>query len=86
MRCMICLFFFLFVFCFFFQAEDGIRDRLVTGVQTCALPILLPESRRSVANFSTGGGALVYVAPVPRTSNGVQPSRPSDGPPESSIP
>ena len=29
------------VFCvFFFQAEDGIRDDLVTGVQTCALPIL----------------------------------------------
>src|SRR5229473_4538701 len=30
---------------FFFQAEDGIRDKLVTGVQTCALPIsavLLP--------------------------------------------
>src|SRR5699024_11564424 len=27
---------------FFFQAEDGIRDRNVTGVQTCALPIL-PE-------------------------------------------
>src|SRR5699024_11842666 len=26
-------------FCFFFQAEDGIRDRNVTGVQTCALPI-----------------------------------------------
>src|SRR2546425_1313268 len=27
-------------FCFFFfQAEDGIRDKLVTGVQTCALPI-----------------------------------------------
>ena len=24
---------------FFFQAEDGIRARLVTGVQTCALPI-----------------------------------------------
>src|SRR2546425_1562935 len=34
---------------FFFQAEDGIRDKLVTGVQTCALPIstelqLLPPS------------------------------------------
>src|SRR5260364_465562 len=30
----------LFSFCcFFFQAEDGIRDDLVTGVQTCALPI-----------------------------------------------
>src|SRR5205823_2207791 len=27
------------IFCFFFQAEDGIRDELVTGVQTCALPI-----------------------------------------------
>src|SRR5687768_17926787 len=27
------------VFCFFFQAEDGIRDVAVTGVQTCALPI-----------------------------------------------
>src|SRR5205823_13465329 len=26
---------------FFFQAEDGIRDKLVTGVQTCALPIWL---------------------------------------------
>src|SRR5437867_11953138 len=26
-------------FFFFFQAEDGIRDRTVTGVQTCALPI-----------------------------------------------
>src|SRR5699024_11885235 len=28
-------------FFFFFQAEDGIRDRNVTGVQTCALPIWL---------------------------------------------
>src|SRR5207248_4240395 len=29
----------LYLFFFFFQAEDGIRDRTVTGVQTCALPI-----------------------------------------------
>src|SRR3989475_10563342 len=29
----------LFAFIFFFQAEDGIRDLTVTGVQTCALPI-----------------------------------------------
>src|SRR5207249_5340955 len=29
----------LFCMFFFFQAEDGIRDRNVTGVQTCALPI-----------------------------------------------
>src|SRR5699024_11225358 len=34
---------FLF-FLFFFQAEDGIRDRNVTGVQTCALPILFSIS------------------------------------------
>src|SRR5437667_4905534 len=31
--------FFFSFFVFFFQAEDGIRDRDVTGVQTCALPI-----------------------------------------------
>src|SRR5258708_21692993 len=30
---------------FFFQAEDGIRDDLVTGVQTCALPISIDSSR-----------------------------------------
>src|SRR5215204_6943126 len=28
---------------FFFQAEDGIRDHCVTGVQTCALPILAED-------------------------------------------
>src|SRR6266508_5725485 len=31
----------VFLFFFFFQAEDGIRDGHVTGVQTCALPILV---------------------------------------------
>src|SRR5690349_24812622 len=31
----------LFEYSFFFQAEDGIRDLYVTGVQTCALPIWL---------------------------------------------
>src|SRR5699024_12048488 len=38
---------------FFFQAEDGIRDRIVTGVQTCALPIFT-ESRiadHEIANW-----------------------------------
>src|SRR5699024_11668202 len=40
MFCVCFLFlFFIFFFFFFFQAEDGIRDRNVTGVQTCALPI-----------------------------------------------
>src|SRR5687767_15356716 len=50
---MLFIFFFLFFFfwlCFFFfffffQAEDGIRDKLVTGVQTCALPIYLAVDR-----------------------------------------
>src|SRR5436190_6925022 len=36
-------------FFFFFQAEDGIRDHCVTGVQTCALPILDPEGVNSNA-------------------------------------
>src|SRR5690554_3237274 len=36
---MICIISVLFFFFFFFQAEDGIRDADVTGVQTCALPI-----------------------------------------------
>src|SRR2546425_5218143 len=34
----------VFYLFFFFQAEDGIRDKLVTGVQTCALPILVENS------------------------------------------
>src|SRR5258708_21887884 len=33
------------LFFFFFQAEDGIRDDLVTGVQTCALPIWYKSSK-----------------------------------------
>src|SRR5258708_14673892 len=33
---------------FFFQAEDGIRDDLVTGVQTCALPISIDRIGRQV--------------------------------------
>src|SRR3989442_9753554 len=36
----------ILLFFFFFQAEDGIRDADVTGVQTCALPIF-PFTRRS---------------------------------------
>src|SRR5687767_15236169 len=41
-----------YFFFFFFQAEDGIRDKLVTGVQTCALPIF-----RFVVGFPPGGSA-----------------------------
>src|SRR5438067_9779512 len=51
--CFFFFFFFLFFF-FFFQAEDGIRDRNVTGVQTCALPILYPGLLRILT------GLLLY--------------------------
>src|SRR3712207_8208976 len=54
------------MFFFFFQAEDGIRDIGVTGVQTCALPILPAERtelftagparwRQELASFDPGG-------------------------------
>src|SRR5437867_5072307 len=39
-------------FFFFFQAEDGIRDRTVTGVQTCALPIF-PYFQEAIELFRT---------------------------------
>src|SRR2546426_7730755 len=42
---------------FFFQAEDGIRDYKVTGVQTCALPIWsVPSSRVTNSRVSVGAG------------------------------
>src|SRR5277367_7061347 len=44
---------------FFFQAEDGIRDRDVTGVQTCALPISLTPGKR----FSSGISQSVKARP-----------------------
>src|SRR5688572_32350458 len=58
----------MFSFVFFFQAEDGIRDLTVTGVQTCALPIWPADARVPAAGYrgkcfrpawarSTGGNA-----------------------------
>ena len=44
--------------CFFFQAEDGIRDRLVTGVQTCALPISVYGSCCLFFKVNFPGGSL----------------------------
>src|SRR2546421_723332 len=44
---------------FFFQAEDGIRDLIVTGVQTCALPI---SANHPVLDLQTGGGDAVVDA------------------------
>ena len=42
---LMCVFFFVF----FFQAEDGIRDYKVTGVQTCALPILYMSTNETTS-------------------------------------
>src|SRR5438046_9451943 len=63
----------LFFFYFFFQAEDGIRDWSVTGVQTCALPISTRERtcrarrRRRGRNGSTegSGGSSPGSGPAP---------------------
>src|SRR2546430_9179538 len=45
----------LTLFFFFFQAEDGIRDLTVTGVQTCALPISLIRRAQSVHRSRSAG-------------------------------
>src|SRR2546425_4830184 len=52
------------LFFFFFQAEDGIRDKLVTGVQTCALPIL----RSSVAGVSLNLKRIAGTRSTPDTA------------------
>src|SRR5215216_6314746 len=50
-------------FCFLFQAEDGIRDDLVTGVQTCALPISLGMTATGLGSaLRDGRGTLDKVA------------------------
>src|SRR5207253_4957536 len=49
--------------CFFFQAEDGIRDGHVTGVQTCALPI-------SKVALRDGGHWVVVAGQVARDAAG----------------
>src|SRR3989441_1458801 len=53
----------LVTFIFFFQAEDGIRDKLVTGVQTCALPIcesINPTSRTNPAIVTRSLGVFFF--------------------------
>src|SRR5437773_4764625 len=60
-----------FFFFFFFQAEDGIRDRDVTGVQTCALPIstttrfLFSSTAECPSTFSSWGvilGRILWIS------------------------
>src|SRR2546430_3139661 len=56
--CVLVLVFYFLCF-FFFQAEDGIRDLTVTGVQTCALPISRhrPQSER----VASGAACLAHL-------------------------
>src|SRR5215475_4236020 len=49
-------------FFFFFQAEDGIRDFHVTGVQTCALPISIATIARACEAFDRTGDVTVLLA------------------------
>src|SRR2546430_5731923 len=51
----------LFFLFFFFQAEDGIRDLTVTGVQTCALPIYTIECARVAA--ARGCDVILFTDP-----------------------
>src|SRR5256885_8819816 len=53
---------------FFFQAEDGIRDYKVTGVQTCALPIL---DRGCVRERGAASATLTYTATIHGIGGGV---------------
>src|SRR5699024_12794009 len=54
--------------CFLFQAEDGIRDRNVTGVQTCALPIFLATADVGIAMGARGATAASESADAVITS------------------
>src|SRR2546426_8488959 len=48
---------------FFFQAEDGIRDYKVTGVQTCALPIYLPTAMNAPRDLPASISTALHAMP-----------------------
>src|SRR5699024_4958833 len=52
------------VIIFFFQAEDGIRDRNVTGVQTCALPILKKCRSNNSQYFRNAAAQYIIILPL----------------------
>src|SRR5437762_10363248 len=58
----------LFAYRFFFQAEDGIRDTSVTGVQTCALPISLGDTS-AIAPPRVDGGSIAKRGRRPTTAD-----------------
>src|SRR2546429_2784518 len=88
---------YVYIFFFFFQAEDGIRDVAVTGVQTCALPIFrrphhlrVPDARRRAADHRRVGcrrgegdarPRAPHHAADPRAHGGGRGGAPPGGPP-----
>src|SRR2546429_1944540 len=60
-------------FFFFFQAEDGIRDVAVTGVQTCALPILPAPVTQHRELFARSADQLVNASALAAVAPGAQP-------------
>src|SRR6266705_2864734 len=60
---------------FFFQADDGIRDRTVTGVQTCALPILMERLGIDTADIGLPGAGPHVVADVQRLAQEIVSAR-----------
>src|SRR5437868_12063458 len=63
---------------FFFQAEDGIRDRNVTGVQTCALPICAPKKPPCAKPCSAGARTSPSISSCSPT--GARPAKTSTSP------
>src|SRR5204862_4709686 len=66
--CLFCTFFSFVFFFFFFQAEDGIRDLYVTGVQTCALPIWVRLQGPSPSGASAPKRRRWPCSPTPTSS------------------
>src|SRR5437879_13386501 len=63
----------MYFVCFFFQAEDGIRDTSVTGVQTCALPISVRRDEGGGTRSGRREGEGDRLDPRPRPSAGRKP-------------
>src|SRR2546430_8855701 len=73
------------LFFFFFQAEDGIRDLTVTGVQTCALPISLvgasasPSTKAAIPSSSRSPRPAPSLYPAKASPSKASEDRPKGG-------
>src|SRR4030066_672385 len=80
----------MFLFFFFFQAEDGIRDSSVTGVQTCALPIYSLGSNGGLQPVNVSANVIghsgkqqervsIFATPVSKAWNTIYKNTPVSG-------